>query len=243
MMHSLLYAFCASLLLVLASAQNTPPPVIVPSTGDVWTVGERRTVVWSIEGINVYNPSLQPLRGRLFLGQFLNETTEYIWFNNPLATNFTYLQQQVDIIVPAVPTARTYFILLLGQSDNWSAPFTINNPADPQGTGTLGVNITVTTVSQTTTISASSSSESVSASVTTSSSSLSLSSSSSWSSSSSASPISTPFSATAPPASTSSTNTTSGTTSGGGSNSAGRSVSRNFYDAFAGLLFFVLFVA
>lgn len=33
----------------------------------------------SIDGINVYSPSLQPLRGELYLGHIINETSQYIW--------------------------------------------------------------------------------------------------------------------------------------------------------------------
>ncbi|KAI0764947.1 hypothetical protein C8Q74DRAFT_1370834 [Fomes fomentarius] len=207
--HTLLFALLAPLS-AFVGAQNTPPPVIVPRSGDLWTSGERQTVRWSIDGINVYSPSLQPLRGTLYLGHIINETSQYIWIHQPLASNFTYLQMQADIIVPAVPTAKNYFIVW--QSDNWSSFFTINNPADLQGTGSVGVNITVTTVSQTASASSLSTSESVSAPVTNS-------SSSAVSTSASATPPSTSPSPTS--SSTSSTSSSENATATG-SNDVGK---------------------
>ncbi|KAI0717374.1 hypothetical protein C8T65DRAFT_115622 [Cerioporus squamosus] len=206
MATSLFYILFASLFAVVC-AQNTPPPIIVPKTGDVWKAGERQTVKWSIDGINVYDPGLNPLRGEIYIGHLTNNS-RYTWFQQPLAVNFTYLQTQVDVIVPALPTAHNYFLTLVGQSDNWSQFFTIENPADPSGTGSLGTSITVTTAAQTaSSISASgsstSSATSVSASMTGSATSVSASSTSSTGS--------TSASATAPPSSTSASTTVSST--------------------------------
>ncbi|RPD79092.1 hypothetical protein L226DRAFT_239902 [Lentinus tigrinus ALCF2SS1-7] len=109
MASSLFYVLFASLFAVVC-AQNLPPPIIVPKTGDVWKAGERQTVKWSIDGINVYDPGLNPLRGKIFIGHLTNNS-RYIWFTEPLASDFTYLQQQVDIIVPTFPTAHNYFLV------------------------------------------------------------------------------------------------------------------------------------
>ncbi|KAM5537105.1 hypothetical protein V8D89_009251 [Ganoderma adspersum] len=144
---TLLYTFAT--LFAFALAQNRPPPIVVPKSGDVWNAGERQTVKWSTDGFNVYDPSLKPLPGTIYIGH-LTETGQQIWFNAPLAQNFTLADAQVDVIAPALPTAKNYFLVLFGSSDNWSQFFTINNPADPRGTGTFGTTITVTPAPPTT---------------------------------------------------------------------------------------------
>ncbi|KAI1798190.1 hypothetical protein LXA43DRAFT_13492 [Ganoderma leucocontextum] len=148
MTYTFLYVVFATLF-AFASAQNKPPPVVVPKSGDVWNVGERQTVKWSTDGFSVYDPSLNPLPGIIYIGH-LTESAQQIWFNAPLARNFTLADAHVDVIVPALPTAKNYFLVLFGSSDNWSQFFTIDNPADPRGTGTFGTTITVTPAPPTT---------------------------------------------------------------------------------------------
>ncbi|PIL27527.1 hypothetical protein GSI_10678 [Ganoderma sinense ZZ0214-1] len=140
MARMLFYAIFATLCASVFT-QNKLPPIVVPKSGDVWTAGERQTVKWSTDGFNVYDPSLTPLPGIIYIGH-LTETAQQIWFNAPLAQNFTLADAQVDVIVPALPTAKNYFLVLFGSSDNWSQFFTLNNPADPRGTGTFGTTIT-----------------------------------------------------------------------------------------------------
>ena len=45
MTPSWFYVVLASLLASVC-AQNTPPPIIVPKSGDVWKAGDRQTVKW-----------------------------------------------------------------------------------------------------------------------------------------------------------------------------------------------------
>ncbi|RPD65497.1 hypothetical protein L227DRAFT_214006 [Lentinus tigrinus ALCF2SS1-6] len=219
MASSLFYVLFASLFAVVC-AQNLPPPIIVPKTGDVWKAGERQTVKWSIDGINVYDPGLNPLRGKIFIGHLTNNS-RYIWFTEPLASDFTYLQQQVDIIVPTFPTAHNYFLVLVGQSDNWSQFFTIENPADPSGTGTLGTSVTINTISASQTASSVSTSASASSTSTATSISASVTGSTTSTSVSSTSSVgSTSASVEAPPSSTSASSMTASSATSSGTSSA-----------------------
>lgn len=45
---ALLYGIFATLF-AFALAQNRPPPIVVPKSGDVWNAGERQTVKWYVQ--------------------------------------------------------------------------------------------------------------------------------------------------------------------------------------------------
>ena len=99
-------------------------------------LSRRCVVVHSVrrttDGFNVYDPSLKPLPGTIYIGH-LTETGQQIWcqctvhlnsvapsasrltflcpVNAPLAQNFTLADAQVDVIAPALPTAKNYFLV------------------------------------------------------------------------------------------------------------------------------------
>ncbi|KAI9063628.1 hypothetical protein FKP32DRAFT_1676327 [Trametes sanguinea] len=137
--------------LVLAQAPLPAPPITAPRSGDVWDVGSRQTIRWDTAGQPVYNALGMSLTGIIWLGYLTNSSDGSsqvnIWPGSPLAVGFPITNEQVDVIVPDVPTASNYFIT--GVRDNtldMSELFSIYNPKDPDATSAEPASISVSTL-------------------------------------------------------------------------------------------------
>ncbi|KAI0764948.1 hypothetical protein C8Q74DRAFT_1370835 [Fomes fomentarius] len=114
------------------------PPILVPSSGDVWKVGELRTVEWGIKDEPLNDSSGNPYLGFLLLAYNSGDPDmPVVLASHKLASGFSISQQIVNMIVPEVPTRKDYKIFMSAQPDSLSlsGPFEIFNPNDPQGTG------------------------------------------------------------------------------------------------------------
>ncbi|OSD08030.1 hypothetical protein PYCCODRAFT_1430218 [Trametes coccinea BRFM310] len=132
--------------LALVRAQNAPPPIIAPRSGDIWPVGSTQTIKWSAQGVQVFTPAGKPIPGTIWLGHLTNSTSGFwLWVDTPLADGFALASEEVQIIVPNVPTASDYFIAM-DISNNLSQLFTIQNPDDPKGTSAEPSTISVSTL-------------------------------------------------------------------------------------------------
>ncbi|KAI1786968.1 hypothetical protein LXA43DRAFT_1064719 [Ganoderma leucocontextum] len=92
------------------------PPVLSPTTGTVWTIGERQNVTWDVSDppVNITNPE------GLILLRKDNTLTPVI-----LQNNFDILLGSIEITVPWVVDGSDYSIVLFGDSSNISPEFTI----------------------------------------------------------------------------------------------------------------------
>ncbi|OSD08028.1 hypothetical protein PYCCODRAFT_1430217 [Trametes coccinea BRFM310] len=132
----------------LVRAQLAPPPIIAPRSGDVWPVGSTQTIKWSTQGVQVFQPDGKPIPGTILLGHLTNDTGGsgfFLWVETPLANGFPLANQEVQVVVPDVPTASDYFIAM-DISNNLSQLFTIQNPKDPKGTSAEPSTISVSTL-------------------------------------------------------------------------------------------------
>lgn len=100
------------------------PAVKSPAEGDVWNVGETKTVTW--------DSSVIPQDGKNHTGLLLlgyvedGSSNEHLDIKNPLAWNFPLEAGQVDVTVPDVPTREDYVVVLFGDSGNTSHKFKIS---------------------------------------------------------------------------------------------------------------------
>jgi len=87
------------------------PPVTFPQNGTVWKTGQRHNVTWDAS-----NPPKQITNGRgtILLGSD-GITTPLI-----LANDFDILLGRIEITVPWVISRTDYFIVLFGDSGNFS---------------------------------------------------------------------------------------------------------------------------
>lgn len=93
------------------------PPILTPKAGDVWVIGEKRTVTWDTS-----NPpqSITNKIGEIYLRE--GDTT---FLDSPLAQGFDILLGTMEVTVPNVTPGNDYMIVLMGDSGNWSPPFSI----------------------------------------------------------------------------------------------------------------------
>lgn len=100
------------------------PPVLVPNAQTVWTAGSQQTVVWDITNLPPDSQLTRPT-GKLILGQLTDDSLN-LRLSNPLAQGFMLRDAKADITLPSdLPTATNYIIVLMGDSGNHGAPFTI----------------------------------------------------------------------------------------------------------------------
>ncbi|KAI1786959.1 hypothetical protein LXA43DRAFT_1184813 [Ganoderma leucocontextum] len=92
------------------------PPVLSPTTGTVWTIGERQNVTWDVSDppVNITNP-----QGLILLRKD-NTPTPVI-----LQNGFDILLGSIEITVPWVVDGSDYSVVLFGDSGNVSPDFTI----------------------------------------------------------------------------------------------------------------------
>ncbi|KAI1794852.1 hypothetical protein LXA43DRAFT_89788 [Ganoderma leucocontextum] len=101
-----------------------PPPIERPGGGDVWTVGDVEVVKWSTKGLNYTLTQV----GTILLGYLTTDGSQRIFPYQSLADNFTLVSSSVNVVVPEVPSGNVYFIIVLGNTNNWSPLFAIVNP-------------------------------------------------------------------------------------------------------------------
>ncbi|EJF57109.1 hypothetical protein DICSQDRAFT_140660 [Dichomitus squalens LYAD-421 SS1] len=104
-----------------------PPPVERPGGADVWTVGDVETVKWSTKGLNFTLDQT----GTILLGYLTTDGSQTLFVDQPLAGNFTLASGAVNVVVPKVPSGNAYFIIVLGDANNWGPLFSIINPNEP----------------------------------------------------------------------------------------------------------------
>ncbi|KAI0717378.1 hypothetical protein C8T65DRAFT_641256 [Cerioporus squamosus] len=125
------------------------PPILVPSKGDKWNVGELRTVEWGLAANDpLTNSSGDPILGFILLSYDSGDPLNPVLLEGQrLASGFPLSQKMVNIIVPEVPTRQDYSIFLNADADgvSWTDPFEILNPNDPQGTGARPTSLSVST--------------------------------------------------------------------------------------------------
>ncbi|KIY62436.1 hypothetical protein CYLTODRAFT_426911 [Cylindrobasidium torrendii FP15055 ss-10] len=122
-MYSMFTTFVLMLLsLVSAAPLNTPrdvwtPTITSPTAETVWTVGQTVEVTWSTADApeNVSNG------GRVVLGK------NNLLTSNVLVDSFVLKDADgsITVTVPEVEAGDDYFIVLFGDSGNWSDNFTI----------------------------------------------------------------------------------------------------------------------
>ncbi|KAF5314798.1 hypothetical protein D9758_014740 [Tetrapyrgos nigripes] len=94
------------------------PPITSPVAGDVWVVGQQRTVTW--------DTSNAPARITNIIGQIiLRKGEETVDFD--LETCFDIRIGQIQVTVPEVADGDDYNLILLGDSGNVSPDFTITH--------------------------------------------------------------------------------------------------------------------
>ncbi|KAI0826607.1 hypothetical protein BC628DRAFT_1410211 [Trametes gibbosa] len=123
------------------------PPVLSPKQGEVWHVGELRTVQWGVDGIPTTNSSGKPVLALLMLA-FWGQTKEpALLRDQPLTGWIPITDTLANVIVPAVPTRSDYAIFLNAHDDrsSCSGTITIFNPDDPTGSGIPPHSLEVTT--------------------------------------------------------------------------------------------------
>ncbi|KAI0662240.1 hypothetical protein C8Q70DRAFT_1051713 [Cubamyces menziesii] len=108
------------------------PTILSPNGSSVWTVGSVQTVRWDNHGTGFAASKT----GSVALAYFNpNDTTDnwgYDYRGQPLAKGFPISDQNVNVVVPDVPTGNFYYILMLDAANGGSPLFTIINPASPK---------------------------------------------------------------------------------------------------------------
>lgn len=97
------------------------PHVTAPTAGQIWTTGSNQTVTWDTSDIP---EEKQDSPGMLLLG-YLEDGSENLDINTPLAVNFPLSGGNVTFTVPVVDTRTDYVVVLFGDSGNTSPQFTI----------------------------------------------------------------------------------------------------------------------
>ncbi|KAM6502257.1 hypothetical protein JOM56_002234 [Amanita muscaria] len=93
------------------------PPILTPKAGDVWVIGEKRTVTWDTS-----NPP-QSITNKI--GEIYLREGDKTLLDSPLAQGFDILLGTMEVTVPNVTPGNDYMIVLMGDSGNWSPPFSI----------------------------------------------------------------------------------------------------------------------
>ncbi|KAF8633258.1 hypothetical protein AX17_004434 [Amanita inopinata Kibby_2008] len=124
----LLFAFSLFTLvssLPLVARDVYVPPILTPTKGDQWVIGERRNVTWDVSDppMHITNP----------IGQIYLRKGDRTFMNFTLASNFSILLGSIEVQVPAVLPDDDYRVVLFGDSGNWSPTFSIisNDTAPP----------------------------------------------------------------------------------------------------------------
>jgi len=117
--YSLLsFLFLAVFAAPLESRDVYVPPILYPTQGTVWIVGQQQYVTW-----NTSNPPADITNkvGEIHLrkGGLASSST--------LASNFSILLGRIGVTVPYVEDGDDYQIVLFGDSGNFSPKFTIRN--------------------------------------------------------------------------------------------------------------------
>ncbi|TCD63244.1 hypothetical protein EIP91_005800 [Steccherinum ochraceum] len=107
----------------LAARDSVAPPITKPAAGDVWHVGDTVTVTWDTSSLppkaNVTNPQASIILG------FLENNSENLMLDSPLAKGVDIFAGSQDITVPDVTPKEDYIVALIGDSGNISPQFQI----------------------------------------------------------------------------------------------------------------------
>lgn len=123
-----LYTLIASVSTVSGAALDVYTPTIIePRGGDVWVVGENRTVVWDV--------SSPPKHITNSFGTIRLRKGNSTFQNFDLGSGFSILDGKREVTVPEVEDGDDYRIVLFGDSGNWSETFRIIQ-AQPSDTTT-----------------------------------------------------------------------------------------------------------
>ncbi|OBZ68973.1 hypothetical protein A0H81_11316 [Grifola frondosa] len=97
------------------------PPITAPTAGMTWPIGSEQVVTWDT---SVVPAGSENQTGLLLLG-YLEDNSEHLDIQHPLANNFPISAGSVQVLVPNVTTRNDYIVVLFGDSGNISPEFTI----------------------------------------------------------------------------------------------------------------------
>ncbi|KAF5314865.1 hypothetical protein D9619_007407 [Psilocybe cf. subviscida] len=114
---------------VLAAPINGPnelivlsPPITSPKQADAWPMGSHQVVTWNTSSIPSSHANMT---GLLLLG-YLEDGSEHLDIDNPLASSFPIGAGHVNVVMPKnVEVRDNYILVLFGDSGNKSPTFRI----------------------------------------------------------------------------------------------------------------------
>ncbi|KAI0669231.1 hypothetical protein C8Q78DRAFT_937900, partial [Trametes maxima] len=137
----------AVLVLLAASAlaahasRAVSPIVIQPSYQNQWTLGGVETVVWLTDGLNVTG-----VNGTILLGFTYTNGSVFLWKDQPLAENFPLADGAVNVRCPLnLPTSSRYVVALLGDENNLSGAFSVEDANSIISSSTISIPATLST--------------------------------------------------------------------------------------------------
>ncbi|KAL1950729.1 hypothetical protein VTO73DRAFT_5853 [Trametes versicolor] len=114
----------------LALHQNAPravsPVILHPNAMTLWFLGSVNTVQWATDGLE-----LTDVNGTVLMGYVQTNGSVFLWKDQPLAVNVPLEDSVVNVRCPFnLPVvARRYVLALLGEEDNVSPAFNVEDAA------------------------------------------------------------------------------------------------------------------
>ncbi|KAJ8469634.1 hypothetical protein ONZ51_g8858 [Trametes cubensis] len=135
-------------LLTLSSALGAHVPraispiITEPNGMAIWTLGSVETVEWITDGLD-----LDGVQGTVLLGYAHTDGSIMLWKDQPLAENVTLADGAVNVRCPLnLPTTLRYVVALLGDENNISPIFEIEDVQNPVPTsGSMSYSATLQT--------------------------------------------------------------------------------------------------
>ncbi|KAI1794898.1 hypothetical protein LXA43DRAFT_1112634 [Ganoderma leucocontextum] len=99
------------------------PTILQPTSQTAWTVGQVETVAWYVVTQAL---DLAGQNGTILLGYLNSDGSDFLWRDQPLATNVTLEDGRVNVRCPFnLPGGQRYVVALLGDENNLSGVFQI----------------------------------------------------------------------------------------------------------------------
>ncbi|KAI0328881.1 hypothetical protein GY45DRAFT_1305905 [Cubamyces sp. BRFM 1775] len=105
------------------------PIITEPTARAIWILGSVQTVEWCVitDGLD-----LDGVEGTVLLGYAHTDGNVTLWKDQPLAENVSLADGVVNVRCPLnLPTTLRYVVALLGDENNISPVFTIEDPSNP----------------------------------------------------------------------------------------------------------------
>ncbi|KAI0662238.1 hypothetical protein C8Q70DRAFT_909829 [Cubamyces menziesii] len=118
------------------------PIITEPNGMAIWTLGSVETVEWITDGLD-----LDGVQGTVVLGYAHTDGSIMLWEDQPLAENVTLADGAVNVRCPLnLPTTLRYVVALLGDENNISPIFEIEDVQNPVPTsGSVSYSATLQT--------------------------------------------------------------------------------------------------